>query len=82
MHHHDNLFANPSAEKARFISQWEQISDYFKNYPDSLLFEILNEPHDKLTPALWNEYSKEALSVIRKTNPERCVLLGTAVGVV
>ena len=78
MHHHDNLFANPSAEKARFISQWEQISDYFKNYPDSLLFEILNEPHDKLTPALWNEYSKEALSVIRKTNPERCVLLGTA----
>lgn len=78
MHHHDNLFANPSAEKLRFISQWEQISDYFKNYPDSLLFEILNEPHDKLTPALWNEYSKEALNVIRKTNPERCVLLGTA----
>lgn len=78
MHHHDKLFDNPTVEKPRFISQWEQISDYFKSYPDSLLFEILNEPNNKLTPELWNDYSLEALSTIRKTNPERTVLLGTA----
>lgn len=78
MHHHDALMANPAGEKARFLSQWEQIAGHFKNYPDSLLFEILNEPHDKLTPALWNDYAESALRVIRRTNPRRCVLLGTA----
>ena len=78
MHHHDALFANPAAGKARFLAQWKQIAGYFRDYPDSLLFEILNEPHDQLTPALWNDYAKSALQVIRETNPRRCVLIGTA----
>lgn len=78
MHHHDGLYADPIGQKERFLSQWKQISDYFKEYPDSLLFEILNEPHDKLTADLWNNYSTEALHVIREKNPKRCVLLGTA----
>ena len=78
MHHHDALMANSSEEKARFLSQWEQIGSFFKNYPDSVLFEILNEPHGQLTPSLWNDYSKEALQVIRNNNPKRCVLIGTA----
>lgn len=75
MHHHKALFADPPGEKQRFLSQWEQISDYFKDYPDSLLFEIMNEPQDLLTSDLWNEYSNEAIQIIRKTNPKRCVLL-------
>lgn len=78
MHHHDALTTDPEGQKARFLSQWEQIAGYFKDYPDSLLFEILNEPHTNLTAAVWNDYSKEALQVIRKSNPNRCVLLGTA----
>jgi endoglucanase len=78
MHHHDALMADPQGQKARFLSQWQQIADYFKHYPDSLLFEILNEPHGELTPALWNDFSQEALKTIRQTNPQRCVLLGTA----
>ncbi|MEA4916463.1 cellulase family glycosylhydrolase [Proteiniphilum sp.] len=78
MHHHDALYADPAGQKARFLSQWQQIADYFKEYPDSLLFEIMNEPHDNLTADLWNDYSKEALQVIRKSNSKRCVLLGVA----
>lgn len=78
MHHHDELYADPAGQKARFLSQWQQIADYFKEYPDSLLFELMNEPHDNLTADLWNNYSKEALQVIRKSNPKRCVLLGVA----
>lgn len=78
MHHHDALYADPDGQKNRFLAQWQQISTYFKDYPDSLLFEILNEPHDKLTAPRWNTFSKEALQTIRATNPKRCVLLGTA----
>jgi endoglucanase len=37
---------------------------------------VLNEPCQKLTPELWNEYFAEALSIIRKTNPTRTVIVG------
>ncbi len=78
MHHHEELFTNPSAAKPRFISQWQQIASYFKDYDNHLYFEVLNEPHDALSSALWNTYFADALKEIRKTNPSRKVLLGTA----
>jgi aryl-phospho-beta-D-glucosidase BglC (GH1 family) len=78
MHHHEALYEDPARQKDRFLSQWDQIANRFQDYPDSLLFEVLNEPHGNLTPALWNEYFADALSVIRNTNPTRIVLMGTA----
>lgn len=78
MHHHDALFENVAGQKARFLAQWRQIGEFFQTYPDSLLFEVLNEPHSNLTPELWNQYFPEALAEIRKSNPARVVLLGTA----
>jgi hypothetical protein len=38
----------------------------------------MNEPHDNLTPELWNTFFAEALKEIRKSNPTRPVLMGTA----
>lgn len=78
MHHHEELFANPDQQKERFLAQWSQIASFFKDYPDSLLFEPLNEPHGAITPAKWNEFFAEALSRIRETNPDRIVVAGTA----
>ena len=78
MHHHDEIFANPENTKARFLSQWTQIAEFFKGYDQKLLFEVMNEPHDKLTPALWNIYFSDALSEIRKTNPTRAIVMGMA----
>ncbi|MGQ1891000.1 cellulase family glycosylhydrolase [Thermophagus sp. OGC60D27] len=78
MHHHEALYADPEGEKARFLSQWSQIADYFRDYPQDLLFEVLNEPHGALTPQRWNTFFSEALEVIRTTNPNRVVLMGTA----
>ncbi|MEQ8413106.1 MAG: cellulase family glycosylhydrolase [Imperialibacter sp.] len=78
MHHHDSLFENVTREEPRFLSQWNQIADYFKNYPDSVLFEVLNEPHGEITPALWNDLFTKALAEIRKSNPTRSVILGVA----
>ncbi len=78
MHHHDVLYADPDGQKERFLTQWKQISEFFKDYPDSLLFEILNEPHDNLTPEKWNIFAADALTKIREDNPERIVLIGLA----
>lgn len=77
MHHHEALFADPDGQKARFLAQWKQISEFFKGYPDSLLFEILNEPNGNMTPTKWNTFLADALTTIRQDNPDRVVLIGT-----
>jgi endoglucanase len=78
MHHHEGLYANPAADKEKFLSQWSQIAEYFKGNDEKLLFEVMNEPHGNLTTNLWNIYFDDALQVIRKTNPTRAVLMGMA----
>ncbi len=78
MHHHNDLFADPMGQKERFLAQWKQISAFFKDYPDSLLFEILNEPNGNVTASIWNDFAAEALDTIRVENPERIVLITTS----
>ncbi len=78
MHHHEALFEDPVGQKERFLSQWGQIAEHFKDYPENLLFEVLNEPHGNVTAELWNEFFADALTEIRKTNPTRVVLMGVA----
>lgn len=78
MHHHNELFDKPRDGEARFLSQWNQIATFFKEYSENLLFEVLNEPHGNMTPAIWNTFFARALSEIRKTNPTRAVLMGVA----
>ncbi|WP_163629544.1 cellulase family glycosylhydrolase [Paludibacter sp. 221] len=89
LHHHAQLMADPDGQKDRFVAHWEQIADFFKDYPDSLLFEILNEPRDTkdaesndpqplMTPEKWNEIYPLGLAAIRKTNPTRIVMIAPA----
>ena len=78
MHHHDAFFEDPSANKAWFLSMWDQIAARYRDRPSSVIFEIMNEPNTQLTAELWNVYLRDALDVIRTTNPNRFVVIGTA----
>ncbi|MEI6780839.1 MAG: hypothetical protein WCQ21_07965 [Verrucomicrobiota bacterium] len=56
--------------KAKFLAFWQPISGYCRGAPESVLFEVLNEPSGKLTPALWNDYLAEVLARSgRRTRP-------------
>ncbi|HNU50217.1 MAG TPA: glycoside hydrolase family 5 protein [Verrucomicrobiota bacterium] len=77
-HEFNAMGQDPAARKAPFMAFWEQVSEHCRNAPNSVLFEILNEPNKELNPALWNQYLREALAVIRKTNPTRTVVIGPA----
>jgi len=76
LHEYNSLGADPVTNKVKFLAFWRQLSAHCQNAPESVLFEILNEPSRKLTPALWNEYLAEALAIIRKQNPTRAVIVG------
>lgn len=78
IHHYEEIMQNPAEHKNRFIQLWRQISDRYQEEPLDLFFEILNEPNDQLTPALWNSYLVDALKVIREKNLKRTVIIGTA----
>jgi endoglucanase len=41
-----------------------------------LLFELLNEPHDKLVDDKWNAVIPQVLKAVRATNPTRAVIVG------
>ena len=78
MHHFDDLYADPATETERFLSLWWQIAERYKDRPDSVLFEPLNEPHDKLSADLWNDLFPKVLGTIRGSNPTRMVVVGGA----
>ncbi len=76
IHHYEDLVESPKEHKDRFLSLWKQISEHYKNQPDALYFEILNEPCKKMTSEIWNEYLDAAIKEIRKTNPSRMIVVG------
>lgn len=78
MHHHDELMNDPDGQKARFVSMWKQITQYFSGYSDSLLFELLNEPHGDLTAEKWNNLLTEGIQAIRESDSTRFILVGVA----
>jgi endoglucanase len=77
-HDYGTCGTDAAACKPKLLAFWEQVAEHYKDAPASVLFEILNEPNGQLTPEVWNGLLKEALAVIRKTNPQRNVIVGPA----
>jgi endoglucanase len=59
------------------LAFWSQVAEHYRNAPDKVMFEILNEPN-RAMDRVWNSILAEALAVIRKTNPTRNVVIGPA----
>jgi len=84
--HHDEWIKNTetfNAQKPRFDALWEQLSERFKDYPEELFFEIINEPHyevgtvsKSLTQTQLNELNSSTLDIIRAKNPTRITIYG------
>jgi endoglucanase len=66
---------DPDSCRPKLLAFWEEIAERYKNAPDKVLFEILNEPNRGLNSG-WNDLLAEALGVIRRSNPTRNVVIG------
>ena len=76
MHEFGAMGNNPETNKERFLAFWGQVSERLQDAPDDVLFEILNEPSRKLSAQMWNQYFRQALAIIRATNPSRTIIIG------
>ena len=77
---HDDLAISPdpTGKRKEFLDCWTAIAKHSQTRPDTVLFEILNEPAGQFTHESWNEYWRAALAIIRKSNPGRTVIVGPA----
>jgi endoglucanase len=77
-HEYEAMGKDAAGNKPKFLAFWRQLAPHFKNAPDKVLFEIMNEPNHQMTTNVWNQYLAEALAIIRESNPTRPVVIGPA----
>lgn len=74
---HPNEFpVDPAVLETRLVNMWQQIALRYKDRSPKLLFELLNEPHDRLDGEAWNALAARTLAAVRTSNPTRAVLIG------
>ena len=76
IHHDNDTFKDPAANLPRVESFWRQIATRYKDRPDRLYFEVLNEPNGAMTDEIWQASFPKLLAAIRESNPKRPVIIG------
>jgi len=76
MHHYDAFFENVKQHNARFLALWRQIAVHYRTSPQTLCFELLNEPHGNMSSPEWNRIVADTLKAVRKSNPDRWIMVG------
>ena len=68
LHHYVELKDNVSANEDTFYSIWEQLAKHYKNYPNRVIFELLNEPNttDSTTSMTSEDLNRIQLAVVGK----------------
>ena len=75
MHHYEELMRSPAQHADRLVGLWRQIATRYRGLPDAVVYEILNEPTDKLTAETWNALLARVVSAIRTIDPARALIV-------
>ncbi len=76
-HHFEAMHVDPIANAPRHAAIWDQIGTTFAGYPREMLwFELENEPHNNFNHANLLAALAPALAAVRRTNPDRPVIIG------
>ncbi len=78
VHHYEELMKNPAAHEPRLEAMWNQIAYRYATAPDNLMFELINEPNDKLTIKRTDALNRRLLDIVRQHNKTRWVIIGSA----
>jgi endoglucanase len=76
LHEFTAMADDPAAKRDMFLSFWKQVAPRYKDMSDKVVYEILNEPNQKLTVEMWNDFLARAMRIIRISNPTRTLIIG------
>ncbi len=74
-HHYDPLYEDFDGNIEEFLAIWGQIAHRYQNYPQNLVFEIMNEPREQVVEDNLTMLMHKAIDTIRVTNPERKLII-------
>ncbi len=77
-HHFLDMMDDPADNLDCFISIWQQLATRYREYPNTLVFELLNEPHGNLDSQTWNDILDATVQAIRKIDTTRFFIVGGA----
>lgn len=77
VHHFDAMSADPEGMLPQLDAIWRQLAMHYADYPDALVFELLNEPTDRVSAAQVNAINARLLATVRAVSPERWVILSS-----
>ncbi|MDD4690388.1 MAG: cellulase family glycosylhydrolase [Eubacteriales bacterium] len=69
--HNNSLFQK---EPTIFKQIWRQMAERYRDYPEELMFEIVNEPNG-ISDDYLNKVQLETVKIIRESNPTRTIAL-------
>ena len=75
MHHYQPMMAAPKVHADRLVGLWRQIAAHYRGMPRAVVYEVLNEPTDKLTAEVWNPILARVVAAIRAIDPERVIIV-------
>jgi len=75
MHHYEEIFESPAAHRERFIAIWQQIAMRYKDMPDNVYFEPLNEPHGNLSQDSWIRLLGDTILAIRRIDNRHTLIV-------
>jgi endoglucanase len=75
-HDFDEFSKDVAACRPKLKAIWTQLAQRYRNEPNAVVFELLNEPHGQFDAATWNATAQELLQIVRKDNPKRNVIIG------
>lgn len=76
LHHFQEIMEDPYGNEERFLSIWKQLASRYKDYPDTLVYELLNEPRGSLTSDVWNALLEKAVREIRSIDKTHYLIVG------
>lgn len=78
LHHFTEIMDDPQNNKECLTAIWKQLAIRYKDYPDTLVFELLNEPQNNLDSNTWNEILANTVKAIRKIDKKHYLIVGGA----
>ncbi len=79
----DSLLANNPVFGDKIAAYWKAVATYFKKYsPDSLFFEVYNEPHSSAAGitaqgfSWWQPVQEKMVSAIREVDADHSIIVG------
>jgi endoglucanase len=74
LHGYYELEADVGGHTPRLLSIWRQLSERYRDRPETLAFELFNEPPQAMQSS-WNGLAAELIAAVRQTNPRRLLVI-------